>query len=124
MATHTIVIPQWHPPRLNQWDGRHWAVRARLKGVCRNLVGYYVAALRVPPARGKRRVSLEIGLKKGQRAGDPDAYWKATLDALVASRSLLDDNRQGVELAPVGFARRDGWWGATITLEDLWEGTP
>ena len=74
----------------------------------------------LPTAQGKRRVSLHIILKKGQRAADPDAYAKSVGDALVAAYMLVDDNRQHVEWAPVTFARAINW-GTQITLEDIGE---
>jgi hypothetical protein len=40
-----------------------------------------------------------------QRGGDPDAYFKSVLDALVRAGLLIDDNRQGAELGDVTFAR-------------------
>lgn len=59
----------------------------------------------VPKAAGKRRVKLTIVLGPRQRGGDPDAYWKSTLDALARAGLILDDNRQGVELASVAYER-------------------
>jgi Holliday junction resolvase RusA-like endonuclease len=72
----------------------------------------------VPPAAGKRRVSLTLTLAPRQRGADPDAYRKSLLDALTHAGMLLDDNRQGVELGPVQFIR--GEHKATaILLEDV-----
>ena len=119
-GTHaTIVIPRWHPPRLNQWDGRHWAARARLKRQTRDMVAAYARQLGVPPATGKRRVGLAVWLRPRCRGGDPDAYHKALLDALVACRLLVDDARQWCEITPVRYERRRDWWGCEITLEDV-----
>jgi hypothetical protein len=115
---YTLTIPGWQPARVNQWDGRHWAVRARAKKADRELVGAYARLAGIPPASGKRRVSLTLTLAPRQRAGDPDAYFKSLLDALVHAGPLLDDNRQGVELGGVEFER--GAEHATrVLLEDL-----
>jgi Holliday junction resolvase RusA-like endonuclease len=73
----------------------------------------------IPKAQGKRRVSLHIILDKGQRAPDPDAFFKSLCDALVHAEMLVDDNRQHVELAPVTFSRDWQHWGTRITLLDL-----
>ena len=63
-------------------------------------------------------MSLEITLAPRQRAGDPDAYWKSLLDALVRARLLVDDRRQYVELGAVTFARGKAKR-TVVTLEDL-----
>src|SRR5579862_9569380 len=74
-----IVVPNWHPARLNQWDGRHWSVRAKLKKEDRTLVTIYARHYEIPTADRRRRVSLHIVMAKGQRRCDPDAFWKSTL---------------------------------------------
>lgn len=115
---YTVEITGWHPAKVNQWDGRHWAVRSKLKKADRDTVFWAVRAFGVPAASGKRRVGLTIVLGPRQRAGDPDCYWKSLLDGLVAAGVLVDDNRQGVELEPVRFCR--GKCKATIiTIEDV-----
>jgi hypothetical protein len=101
VSKHALTIDRWHPARLDQWDGRHWSVRARLKRVDRQIVGLYARTAGIPPATGKRRVSLMLTLGPRQRGGDPDAYWKSILDALVHDGLLLDDSRQRVELGAV-----------------------
>ncbi len=65
-----------------------------------------------------RRVHLAITLKKGQRAPDTDAFWKSTLDALVATRLLKDDSRTWCVLDPVEF-QRGTEKETTIELTDL-----
>jgi hypothetical protein len=116
--THTLTIPNWHPARLNQWDGKHWAVRARMKRADRELVALFARQAGIPRATGKRRLSLTLTLGPRQRAADPDAYFKSLLDSLVYAGLLVDDNRQGVELGAVEFDR--GPAPATqIVLEEL-----
>jgi hypothetical protein len=80
-------------------DPRHDGIKLTLKQ----------RAAGVPKATGRRHVSLHIVLKKGQRAGDLDSYFKSLRAALVHAGMLVDDNRQGVELAPVAF-----WWDGRI----------
>jgi Holliday junction resolvase RusA-like endonuclease len=114
----TMFIPDWHPTKLNQLIGRHFAVVARLKRVDRWHIATWSLRDGVRAAQGKRRVQLTIILGPRQRAADPDAYWKCLLDALVHCGLLKDDNRQWVELAPVEFDR--GKQKATIIkLEDI-----
>ncbi len=114
---YRLVIPDWHPAKLNALYAGHWARRARLKKADRELVGIYARQAAIPPATGKRRVQLVLTLAPRQRAGDPDAYWKSMLDALTATGLLVDDNRQHVELAPVEFER--GRAKATTILDRL-----
>jgi hypothetical protein len=101
---HEILIPKWHPIPLNKLLG-HWAQRHRLKKTDADLVAGYARQAGVPRATGRRRVSLRLTLGPGQRAADPDAYFKSTLDALTRAGLLVDDNRQGVEIGEVTFER-------------------
>jgi hypothetical protein len=103
--TQTLTISRWHPAKLNEWHGAHWSRRARLKRFDREIVGLFAKLAGIPVARGKRRVSLRLTLAPGQRAGDPDAYWKSLLDSLVHCRLLLDDNAKSLELGQVSFTR-------------------
>jgi hypothetical protein len=116
-TTHVLTVPNWHPARLNQWDGRHRSVRHRLKKADRVLLGWYARGARVPPARGKRRVSLVIVLGPRQRAPDPDSFWKSTLDALVVAGLLVGDSPRWCELGTVAF-RRGPQRRTEIVLED------
>jgi Holliday junction resolvase RusA-like endonuclease len=103
--TWTITVPRWHPARLNQLLHAHWAKAARMKKSDRDLIAVYCRQAGVPPAAGKRRVSLVLTLGPRQRAADVDAYWKSLLDGLTAAGMLLDDDRFGVELGAVDFVR-------------------
>lgn len=116
--TYTVTIPGWHPTRLNQLL-RNWGKEHRLKSKDRGIVGSYcLLSARIPPAMGKRRVTLTIVLGKGQRGGDVDSYHKSLLDSLKACHMITDDNQQGAELAPVQF-KRAPLPGTVIELEDL-----
>jgi hypothetical protein len=117
-ARYVLTVPGWLPARVNQWDGRHWARRHRLKRSDRELVAVYSRQVGIPQAAGRRRVSLVLTLGPRQRAGDPDAYWKSALDALVACRLLVDDSRQQLQLGTVTF-RRGPARQTRIVLQDL-----
>jgi len=113
---YAIVISNWHPARLNELLNACKWKRLRIKKDDKELVAAY--GRDVPKATGKRRVSIMLTLAPRQRAGDPDAYWKSLLDALVKAKLLLDDNRQHCELGTVEFERgkkRE----TRITLEDI-----
>jgi hypothetical protein len=102
-----ITVPGWHPARLNELLPNRWQAH-KLKKRDRSAIAFWSVMCNgpfVPEATGPRRVHLSITLGKGQRAADPDAYWKSLLDALVACKLLVDDNRQNVVLDPVEFSR-------------------
>lgn len=107
LAVFKVEIPNWHPARLNELMRGHWSNGARRKRADRATIANYCRLANVPPAESKRRVRLTIVLGKGQRGGDPDAYWKTTLDALTKCKALKDDNRQWCELVPVEFDRAE-----------------
>jgi Holliday junction resolvase RusA-like endonuclease len=118
--TFTMIIPHWHPTRLNILMGKHWAKTGRLKKADAAMIWYYGKSIVMFKATGKRKAELTIILKKGHRGADPDAYNKSLLDALVTCGLLTDDNRQGVELMPVVYRRgTDTNWGSEIRLWDI-----
>jgi Holliday junction resolvase RusA-like endonuclease len=117
---HRIVIPNWQPARLNQFADKSWHVRSRLKAADKNMVAHYARQADVAPPEGRRKVSLVVVLRKGQRAPDTDAYWKSLLDALVKAGVLIDDNRNGCLTGDVEFQRsRDDGCETTIIVEDV-----
>lgn len=118
MATHTLTIPNWHPARLNELLNCHWAERNRRKKQDKAMVACYKFLANVPEAEGRRRVSLKLTLGKGQRRPDKDAWWKSTLDALVACGLLVDDSPDWCEPGAVEYAR-GATKGTVIVLEDL-----
>jgi hypothetical protein len=122
---YRIVIPNWHPRRLNEYRGRHWSAEHRAKNEAEAMVRAYGLlaahpwAERVPPATGRRRVALTIVLSPRQRPADRDAYDKVVLDALVRCGLLLDDSPRGLDgRVAVRFlvgVKRETW----IELEDV-----
>jgi hypothetical protein len=117
---HRLYIRGWHPRKLNELIGRHPMAIHRLKQIDYAWIACQCDLQKIPrvPPGTKRRVHLVIHLAKGQRAGDPDAYFKVLGDALVKCGRLRDDNRQWVEWDPVEFAR-GGEKATTIELYDL-----
>jgi hypothetical protein len=113
----TLWLPRWHPPRLNQLLAGI-RPRIRLKRECRDIIlAAAIDAARegCPPASERRRVDLEVIVKPGKRWADPDAYHKATLDALVHAAMLVDDSPEWCELGRVVYARSKDW-GTKIVL--------
>ena len=111
---YTIIIPNWHPTRLNLLLGNKFAA-ARFKRSDREIVAHYCKG--TPKALGKRLVGRTIVLGKGQHGADVDAYDKSLLDALVHAGMLKDDSRKWVEISPVQYDR--GAMQTILTLEDL-----
>lgn len=93
----TITIPDWLPPRLNQARGRHWHAEHKLKREAIEFVFFYARLCNVPPATGRRRVTLRVTLEPRRRQPDRDAYDKILLDALTRAGMLLDDSDRGLE---------------------------
>ena len=119
MGTERIVIqiPRWRPTSLNSLMNSHWAKAARMKKADKSMVAIYCSGM--PKAKGKRRVTFNILLGKGQRRTDPDACLKSGLDALVACGMLVDDSDKYCEIMPVTQFRKPGWYGTLIALEDI-----
>jgi hypothetical protein len=117
-TVHRLTIPRWHPARLNEIMGRHWAIGHKRKRADAITIGWHAKASEIPHAEGRRRVSLVIVLGPRQRAGDPDAYWKSTLDGLVLAGLLRNDSSRWCELGTIEF-RRGTEHATEIILEDL-----
>lgn len=118
MTVQRLTIHDWHPARLNELLSGHWAVRAKRKRQDREIIFAYARQQDIEQATSKRRVDLEITIKPRQRAGDPDAYWKSLLDALVHTRLLVNDSYLWVEMGSVTFLRA-ACKSTTIVLTDL-----
>jgi hypothetical protein len=112
-----VRITGWHPTRLNVLLASHWAKAARLKAADALVVRAACLGADVSRADARRRISLEIGLAKGQRGGDPDCYWKSLLDALVNCGALVDDSREWCDPAGVTYTR--GTLCSIITIEHI-----
>lgn len=116
-GTFRIEIPGWVPTPLNQLSG-HWRGRWGKKKQDKAMVVLHAWKAGIPPATGRRRVSLRITLPPGRRRWDPDCFWKSCNDALVSARLLVDDGPKWCELGTVSY-ERTGVLSTTILLEDL-----
>ena len=114
---HTLVIPNWIPVRLNELMKNRWRC-AELKRQDTAFVILYSRIQGIPRATGKRRVTLEITFGKHAKAGDPDAYNKSLLDALVNAGLLVNDTYNSVEVMPARYFHAKET-STTIILEDL-----
>jgi hypothetical protein len=102
---YRLIIPNWHPTRLNKLLTCHPKTAGRLKKADRNIVCGYALRDRFPIATGRRRVDLHITLGPRQREGDEGNWWKSIEDALVHAKMLIDDNRRFYQRGDVTFER-------------------
>lgn len=116
--TNYITVPAWRPARDNELEQSHWRVKHRLKSADAAIVAAYAVQAGIPQATGKRRVSLEIVLGKGQRKADPLAHAKSLLDALKRCGQLVDDSGRWMEWGTVKYSR-GGDARTTIILEEI-----
>lgn len=84
------------------------------------MVAGYVRLAGVPPATGRRRITLSLVLGRRGKGPDPDGLWEVLLDSLVKCGVLVDDQIEWVDQAPVVFpyARGDKI-STTIMIEDI-----
>jgi hypothetical protein len=115
----TMYVPKWWPPTLNELFAGHWAIAHKLKQECAQMIAGYWLAHNGQRATTHRKVHLHLIAPKGQRLPDRDAWWKATLDALVQCGALVDDSPRYCTPGSVTYSRSDDTWGVMITLEDL-----
>lgn len=116
-----IGIPNYHPPLLNTLIGCGPRIRSRRKSECAEIFGVYAAMAGVPLVtqayQPRRRVFfLFRGWKRG-RVPDEDAFLKASLDALVTARVLVDDSRGWCVWERPVIERGDKF--TTIAIEDM-----
>ncbi len=114
---YRLEIPDWRPKTLNAILANRWA-GPKAKKAAAKFFGVYARVFDIPPATGKRRVSLTLRMAKGERCPDEDAYWKVTLDALVRCKLLKQDVPKWCTLGPVTF-ERTGRAGVVVTLEEV-----
>lgn len=93
----TVVIDGWHPPKLNQLMSGHWAKAAKLKKAANGVIRRAVYLASVPVALGRRRIKISVYVEGRGRRPDPDAFLKATLDALKHSGRIIDDSQEWCE---------------------------
>jgi Holliday junction resolvase RusA-like endonuclease len=77
---------------------------------------------RIPPATGRRKVSLVVTKKSRRGVTDPSNLLKSTLDSLVSCGLLVDDSQQWLEGVTVRIEvcrEQERPVQSTITIEDL-----
>ena len=85
------------PGNFNEFAGRHWSVKNRVKNRTRCAVGVACFADGVPRATGRRRVSIALELPAGRTAPDHDNLLKTLWDALTACGAIVDDSPEWIE---------------------------
>jgi hypothetical protein len=116
---YTMWIEGWRPVPTNLYMRMHFGKRKRTRKRIAEILALYKRLNKVPDAQGKRRVGLHIMLGKWEKRADPDAYWKALLDAMQDAYLLTDDSYEGVELAPIKYGVDWRFPGTRIELWDI-----
>lgn len=118
-ARYEITIPDWRPTLLNTLTKRgNYYTAARLKSSDAMTIWVHGFEARVPEAKTRRRVGLNIILGPRVRKADPDAYWKSLLDGMVVARLLIDDTDDWV-VTTKPIQSRGERTQTTIIIEDL-----
>lgn len=117
---HTIIMNGVHPPRQNQFRGRHWHVEHKLKTDFATELKIEACNQNIPKATKMRRVWLHLsGWERGSiKLPDKDAFDKAFLDCLVRTGLLIDDSPAWLQ-GRVAVSYERGPKRTIITLEDV-----
>jgi hypothetical protein len=98
MTTHVLRLYRWHPVRLNQVRGRHWAKEAKAKKAQALILYCEAKKQNVPQATGRRSVILHVyGWGDGGQLPDVDAFDKILLDSLKQAGLITNDDAKGVK---------------------------
>lgn len=120
MAEYTMRIPDWRPALDNELIGCHPKTAGKRKKATTEFIMAYGRVAGVTPARGPRRVRLEIVYPGKRTCCDPTAPWKSLLDALVNSGFLIGDARGDYEAEPTDVHNGGTRLMTIITLTDLY----
>lgn len=125
MITQTLHIPRYHPPKVNELLGAHHMKAARMKKQCVMVFWDSILEQKLVKASGRRLVEIIITVasSKPGRRPDPDAFYKATNDALVQCNMLVDDSTRWCEHKPTIIVSGD-IDATTIRLTDIEELNP
>jgi Holliday junction resolvase RusA-like endonuclease len=117
---YTLWIGQgWHPPRKNVYNRGHWGNKAKLRKATAQTLFYAAAKANATYATTKRRIRVTLYMAHGQRAGDPDGYVEAFLDAMQDAGLLHNDNHHWCEMQMPIIARDPENPGTRIDIWDI-----
>lgn len=105
MSRYAFTIEGFSPQSLNRFTKGKVRRGIRARTGDRDLVCYYAKLSGIPPATGKRRVSLHITLPRGVRAIDPDNAYKAIFDGLKQAGAIRNDSYLWVEIGEYRIIR-------------------
>ena len=109
----------WHPPRKNVYKRMHHGARKRTRKATADTLWYTAAKAKATYATTKRRIRMTLYMAKGQRAGDPDGYVEAFLDAMQDASLLINDNHKWCDMQMPIIARDPQSPGTRIEIWDL-----
>lgn len=99
----------------------HWGQRKRVRDEIQTrwAIAHQNAPWTIPPATGRRRVTLRVNYSlPSRRPPDPDNIKKYTLDSLVQMRLLVDDTYEFCECRD-GSPRKTNVPGVVLVVEDI-----
>ncbi len=113
--TYRLMVPGWRPTLANELRCHHM-VAARKKARDREQIARAMLVYGVPRATGPRHVRVTI-TGRYARFPDPDAPWKALMDALTTAGAIVDDSAEWCRWEWPVYRR--GPKGTAIELEDI-----
>lgn len=121
--TWTLELPGVLPDSMNVRErSSHWK-RAKELADLTVLIGATAKALRIPPAKGRRAVTVTIHKSLRSRVTDDpanrDSRAKSLLDAMVATGLLRDDSDRWLEWRHVHEGERMRMVSTVIEISDV-----
>lgn len=122
MSTWTLTLPML-PMSMNQWGNAHWAVRKREADQITSAIGWLVKEQNIPPALGRRHVTVTIHKSLRSRVTDDpsnrDGRSKAVLDALKKTGCIIDDSDKWLDWRGVVEGEKRKQVETVITIREL-----
>jgi hypothetical protein len=116
-----FCVPNWTPPSLNSFTGRHWKAINKAKRDVAELLTVYAMRAGIKRCtytyRPVRRVRVAV-LYAGSKP-DPDNLQKVLNDALKRARLIVDDSEEWMTPYTVGLKKTEGEPSTFIFLRDL-----
>ena len=129
----SFMIPDWHPPSVNDVMGSSIKKRTKIKSQAKNIVSAYCCLYdvdRIVKPNGelgdnacRRRIKAYVLTKpRTSIRFDLDNIWKYLLDGLVDARVLVDDSNEWLLCDPISIVETDGMTGypsLIVTVTDI-----
>ena len=114
-------VPNWNPPSVNSFTGRHWAKIHKAKKDAAALLSVYALRCGVKRVtyqyRPVRRITVEVRYKGTEP--DHDNYYKVLNDALKRALLIVDDSAKWLMPYLPTFTHTDGDPELCMTIADV-----